>query len=110
VHRIATLPEKAQEEKQVCSSIFSAVAQAFEKVWNEGLCHKIELLLPPEFGKLLQSYLSDRYSRVKQEDKYSRVKLIKGWSAAGKRARPGLVPNIYERSPASRGNYGGDFC
>jgi hypothetical protein len=71
VHRLTTLTEKALEEKQVCSSIFLDVAQAFDKFWHEGLFHKLELLLPTEFSQLLQSYLSDRYFRVKQEDGYS---------------------------------------
>jgi len=46
------------------------VAQAFDKVWHEGLFHKIEQLLPAEYSQLLKSYLSDRYFRVKQEDEY----------------------------------------
>jgi hypothetical protein len=59
VHRITNLIEKTLEEKQVCSSTFLDVAQAVD-VWHEGLYHKIELLLPPEFSQLLQSYLSVR--------------------------------------------------
>jgi hypothetical protein len=76
VHRITTLIEKTLEEKQVCSSIFLDVAQAFDKVRHEGLLHKIELLLPTEYSRLLKSYLSDRYFRVKQEDEYSGLKPI----------------------------------
>ena len=37
VHRITTIIEKALEEKQVCSTIFLDVAQAFDRVWHEGL-------------------------------------------------------------------------
>jgi hypothetical protein len=53
------------------------VAQAFDKVWHEGLYHKLELLLPTEYSKLLKSYLSDSYFRVKEEDEYSALKPIK---------------------------------
>jgi retron-type reverse transcriptase len=77
VHRIITLTEMTLEEKQVCSSLFLDVAQAFDKVWHEGLLHKTELFLPMEYSRLLKSYLSDRYFRVKQEDEYSELKPIK---------------------------------
>jgi len=53
------------------------VAQAFDKVWHEGLFHKIEQLLPAEYRQLLNSYLSGRFFRVKQEDEYSELKQIK---------------------------------
>ena len=77
VHNITTLIEITLEEKQVCSSIFLDVAQTFDKVWHEGLLYKIELLLPTEYSRLLKSYLSDRYFRVKQEDEYFGLKPIK---------------------------------
>ena len=77
VHRITTLIEKTLEEKQVCSAIFLDVAQAFDKVWQEGLFYKLEVLLPTEYSQLLKSYLSDRYFRVKQEDEYSGLRPIK---------------------------------
>ena len=41
VHRITTIIEKTLEEKKVCSTIFLDVVQAFDKVWHEGLFHKI---------------------------------------------------------------------
>jgi hypothetical protein len=77
VHRITTITEKTLEEKKVCSAIFLDVAQASDKVWHEGLFHKIEQLVPAEYSQLLKSYLSDRYYRVKQEDQYSQLKQIK---------------------------------
>jgi hypothetical protein len=77
VHRITTLIEKAVEKKQVCSTVFLDVAQAFDKVWHEGLCNKLELLLPTEYSRILKSYLSYRYFRVKQEGEYSRLNPIK---------------------------------
>jgi hypothetical protein len=67
VHRITTLIEKALEEKQVCSTIFLDVVQAFDRVWHERLLHKIELLLPTDYSQLLKSYPTDSYFRVKKE-------------------------------------------
>ena len=54
-------------------------------------CHKIEQLLPAEHSQLLKSYLSDRYFRVKQEDKYSGFKQI----MAGVLQGSALVPVLY---------------
>jgi len=47
------------------------VVQAFDKVRHEGLFHKRELLLPTEYSLLLNSYLSGRYFRVKQDYEYT---------------------------------------
>jgi hypothetical protein len=63
VHRITTIIEKILEEKKVCSWM----SQDYDKVWHEGLLHKIEQLLPAEYSKLLKSYPSDRYFRVKKK-------------------------------------------
>jgi hypothetical protein len=77
VHRITTVIEKTIEEKKFCSTIFLDVGQAFDKVWHEGLSHKIEQLLPAEHSQLLKSYISGGYFRVKQEDEYSELKQVK---------------------------------
>ena len=66
-------------------------AKAFDKVWYEGLFHKIEQLLPAEYRQLLNSYLSDRYFTVKQEDEYSKLKQMK----AGVPQRSVLGPIVY---------------
>lgn len=71
VHRITNMIEQALENKQVCSAIFLDVSQAFDKVWHDGLNYKLRRLLPAKYAELLQSYLSDRYFRVKHEDAYS---------------------------------------
>jgi hypothetical protein len=77
VHRTTILIEKTLEEKQVCSIIFWDVAHASDKVWHEGLFHKLELLLPTEYSQIPKSYLSGRYFPVKQEDEYSELKPMK---------------------------------
>lgn len=77
VHRITDVIERALEEKQVCSAIFLDVAQAFDKVWHEGLIHKLNKVLPKQHADIITSYISDRTFRVKQEDEYSDLKEIK---------------------------------
>lgn len=76
VHRITSIIEKALEERKVCSAIFLDVTQAFDKVWHEGLNHKLRKMLPAQYAELLESYLTDRYFRIKQEDAYSDAKKI----------------------------------
>lgn len=76
VHRIISVIERALEEKKVCSAIFLDVTQAFDKVWHKGLNYKLRKLLPACYAKLLQSYLTDRYFRIKQDDAFSEPKMI----------------------------------
>lgn len=76
IHRITDVIEKSLEGKKVCSSVFLDVAQAFDKVWHEGLKYKLYKLLPRQYASLLDSYISDRAFRIKQEDAYSDLKEI----------------------------------
>ena len=54
---IETVIEKTLENKDACSAIFLDVAQAFDRVWHEGLLHKLRSSLPVHFYQLLKSYL-----------------------------------------------------
>lgn len=53
------------------------MAQAFDKVWHDGLIYKIKHLLPNQYCLLLESYLTERFFWVKQENAYSELKEIK---------------------------------
>jgi len=44
VHRITIVIENTLEEKKACFTLFLDVAQAFNKIWHEGLFRKIEQL------------------------------------------------------------------
>ena len=76
VHRIVNIIEKCLEEKKICSAVFLDVSQAFDKVWHEGLIYKLKSLLPKQFCEILQSYITDRFFRIKQENQYSELKQI----------------------------------
>ena len=76
VHRITNVIEKSLEEKKICSTVFLDVAQAFDKVWHKGLIAKLNSLLPLSYTEILQSYLTDRRFRIRQEDAYSDYKNI----------------------------------
>ena len=77
VHRITNIVENALEEKKVCSAVFLDVAQAFDKVWHEGLNYKLRAILPKQYAGILESYLAERFFRIKQGDAYSELKKIK---------------------------------
>ena len=68
VHRVANEIRKAFEERKFCSAIFLDVAQAFDKVWHEGLIYKIRQYFPAAFHKIFVSYLSERKYRIKYQD------------------------------------------
>ena len=77
VHRVTETIESAIEKNQVCSAIFLDVAQAFDKVWHAGLLFKIKAIFPEHLFHILESYLSHRYFRIKQEDSISDLRQIK---------------------------------
>lgn len=101
VHRITNIIEKSLEEKKVCSTIFLDVAQAFDKVWHKGLIHKLRAFLPKQYIKLLESYISDRYFRVKQEETYSDIKEIRAGVPQGSVLGPVLYLLFTRDIPAS---------
>lgn len=67
VHRIVSEIKQALDTRKYCSAAFLDIAQAFDKVWHEGLIHKIKATLPYCFHNILTNYLSDRKFFVKYE-------------------------------------------
>ena len=60
VQRVIHTISSALEKKQFCSAVFFDVAQAFDKVWHEGLLFKLRCLLPENICDLLENYLQHR--------------------------------------------------
>ena len=83
VHRITRDIEYALEEKKVCSAVFLDVSQAFNKVWHDGLHHKIRKSLPACYVNIIKSYLEDRYFQIKQEEAYSKLKKMNAGVSEG---------------------------
>lgn len=77
VHRITNMVEEAVEEKKICTTIFLDVAQAFDKVWHQGLEYKLRRDLPRQYSDIMSSYISDRHFRVKIDNEYSTLRKIK---------------------------------
>jgi hypothetical protein len=49
VLRITDVIEKSFEQKQVCSAIFLDIGQSFDRVWHDGLLHKLKSILPKQY-------------------------------------------------------------
>lgn len=77
VHRITEAIEHSLEENKICTAVFFDVAQAFDKVWHEGLEHKLKILLPIQYSEILISYIKERIFKVKFEGEYSEIKQIR---------------------------------
>ena len=68
VHRITTLIRRGFESKQYCSALFIDISQAFDKVWHDGLIHKMTTLLPQNVHKLLKNYIINRSFQIRSKD------------------------------------------
>jgi len=67
VHRLVDKINTTFEQKKFCSAVFLDISQAFDRVWYDGLLHKINSMMPTNFYTFIKSYLSDRHFFVKQE-------------------------------------------
>lgn len=96
VHRITDVIEDTLENKNICSGIFLDVAQAFDKVWHQGLEFKLHRDLPKQFYQILKSYIADRHFRVKFECQYSELKRISAGIPQGSVLGP-ILFTLYTR-------------
>ena len=70
-HRIVSHIRESLEEKKMCASVFLDIEQAFDEVWHQGLLYKLRTKLPDQIFVILNSYINDRYSKVKTENTLS---------------------------------------
>lgn len=75
---------KSLEEKKVCRALFLDVAQAFNKVWHEGLNHKLKSFSLPNIHHLG----IPRYLKILQEDAYSDLRKTQAGMPQGSVLRP----------------------
>lgn len=76
IHRVTTKIRNALEGKEYCPAVFLDVKQAFDRMWIQGLLHKVSEYLPRAYVKLLRSYLTDRTFEVHHGEAASTSKPI----------------------------------
>lgn len=88
VHRVTQTIERALEEKKFCTAVFLDVEKAFDRVWHEGLLHKISGLLPGNFCEILKSYLYNRSFKVQYNEAVSNQHVMKAGVPQGSTLGP----------------------
>ncbi|KAL4090786.1 hypothetical protein QTP88_025561 [Uroleucon formosanum] len=94
LHRVVDVISTSLEKKLYCSCIFLDVAQAFDRVWHEGLQYKLKKCLPSPLYLLIKSYLTDRHFQVQLNSSTSEIAPIKAGVPQGGILSPFLF-NIY---------------
>jgi len=64
LHRLTDAISSSLEQKKYCSGVFLDVAQAFDKVWHDGLLYKLKTNFPAPYYLILKSYLTHRSFQV----------------------------------------------
>lgn len=94
INRITDSIASALEKKQYCTAAFLDVAQAFDRVWHDGLLFKIKKILPPTFYLLFKSYLHERQFAVRYRSSLSDCSEIQAGFPQGAIAAP-LLFNLF---------------
>ena len=93
-HSVAKLASIALEDKSYCCGVFLDVAQAFDRVWHDGLLHKLQLFLPLHYVKVFESYLTNRKFYVCFNEFKSSIHKIRAGVPQGSVVGPVLY-NLY---------------
>jgi hypothetical protein len=91
VHRLVDKISSSFENKNYCPAVFLDVAQAFDRVWHNGLLHKLKLFLPVPLYLLICSYLGNRTFKVRHGNSFSSIFPI----LAGVPQGSDLSPDLY---------------
>ncbi|GBM25257.1 RNA-directed DNA polymerase from mobile element jockey, partial [Araneus ventricosus] len=93
-HQLLRVTEYIQEglnNKQKTGAVFLDIQKAFDRVWQDGLIHKlIKYNIPPYLIKIFHSYLTNRNFAVRVENELSHTKFIKAGVVQGSKVGPVL--------------------
>ena len=103
VNRVTTEIRNTFEKNNYCTTAFLDVAQAFDKVWHEGLLYKLKKILPNNFYNLIKSYLSNRMFQTKINNEVTRLYPIKAGVPQGSVLGP-ILYLIYTADLPTRKN------
>ncbi|VVC29699.1 Reverse transcriptase domain [Cinara cedri] len=71
IHRLTDKISSSFEMKQFCPGVFLDVAQAFDRVWHDGLIYKLKLFLPAPYYLIIRSCLENRSYKIRYGSSYS---------------------------------------
>ncbi|KAL4112199.1 hypothetical protein QTP88_016033 [Uroleucon formosanum] len=94
IHRLIDSIASALEKKQYCAGLFLDVAQAFDKVWHDGLLFKLKKFMPAQLYLVIKSFLENRSFSVRQGNFFSPRFNITAGVPQGSDLAPDLY-NIY---------------
>ncbi|GBN53794.1 RNA-directed DNA polymerase from mobile element jockey [Araneus ventricosus] len=93
-HQLVRVTEYITEgftKKQKTGAVFLDIQKAFDRVWKDGLIHKLITLNTPQYlVKIFDSYLTNRSFRVRVKDELSEQKIIQAGVAQGSKLGPVL--------------------
>ncbi|GBN36250.1 RNA-directed DNA polymerase from mobile element jockey [Araneus ventricosus] len=91
-HQLLRVTEYIQEglnNKLKTGAVFFDIQKAFDRVWQDGLIHKlINYNTPHYLVKIFHSYLSNRIFAVRVNNELSHTKIIKAGVAQGSKSGP----------------------
>ena len=90
VHRVTHKILNDFNDKKYCVGVFLDVEKAFDKVWHDGLIHKLRHIFPQNLVEILTSYISERKFYVKHNECHSSLRSIKAGIPQGSVLGPTL--------------------
>jgi hypothetical protein len=65
LHRVVDAISFSQGKKIFYTAVFLEISQAFDRVWHDGLLHKLKIFFPSTFYLLIKSYLTERTFQIR---------------------------------------------